>query len=145
MNTQELNHFLDFVSRFRAVIKENANLSMLVVFLLIISLVFFLLGLSISTSNVTDRMNWLSYRLGLQIGKNIEINKIDINMTMFLRGLEDGRHDQSPLDIDQQVAHENEIMMIMECEKNIDRYSRDELMNNNIMPDKNIRQGIYKY
>lgn len=130
--------------------RENALLYITFAFLLVISIAFFELGYSSGNSNSTDRTNGLSYILGLKIGKNLEANDIKINMTMFLRGLEDGRQGASPILTDKQVSQASDIvMMIMQCQaaaKRTDLETYDEFMINDVMRYKQTNyKGILNY
>lgn len=147
MNPQDINRPLLGMG---AAMKANAFLFVIVAFLLAFSGAFMLLGSSPTSSSFTDRINALSYSLGLQIGRNLEVRNIDINMTTFLYGLDDGRHHRVSRLTDEQVSQSTQIaMMIMGCqatEENTGLQFRDEFKANRFSKDQEtIFRGVFKY
>jgi hypothetical protein len=130
--------------------KANTLLYMTVVLLLVISVIFFTLGSSPLSSSLDKRINDLSYSLGLQIGRNLAAHSIEINMVMFLSGLDAGRHGQAPLLTNKQVSQSTQILMtIMGCqesESNAEAQSYDDFMKNKLSPDNEMmNRGIFEY
>lgn len=117
INTGYMKHFMSFIYGVGASLKQDKILYLFIAFLLAISVVFFIVGLSYPASSLANRINAFSYSLGFHVGKNMQSNGIHINMAMFLRGLDDGRHGRpSPL-TNSQVNQANEIvMLIMQCD-----------------------------
>lgn len=112
-----MNHSLDFVSGIVASMKANAHFYVMVTLLLAISVTFFVLGSSSRTLNFDKKINGLSYSLGFQIGRNLGTHNINLNMTMFLRGLDDGRYGYPSLLTNRQFSEANEVLMkIMQCQ-----------------------------
>lgn len=117
ISTRYMKHFMSFIYGVGESLKQNRLLYLIIAFLLAISVVFFIVGLSYPASSLTNRINALSYSLGFHIGKNMESNGIHINMAMFLRGLDDGRHGRPSHLTNSQVAQANKtVMLIMQCE-----------------------------
>lgn len=148
--TRYMKHFTNPVSGTVAPLRANSGLYLTVVFLLVISVAFFVLGVSSPTSSFANKINALSYSLGLQVGKNLNANNININMSMFLRGLDDGRHGKSSILTNRQANQADEIvMMIMQCQAtagNAGFQFDDEFMVDSFSRDKEIvYQGIFKY
>ncbi|TPQ24745.1 FKBP-type peptidyl-prolyl cis-trans isomerase N-terminal domain-containing protein [Methylomonas koyamae] len=147
MNPQNINRSLFGMG---TAMKANALLFVAVAFLLAFSGAFILLGSFPRTSSFTDRINGLSYSLGLQIGRNLGAHNIDINMTMFLNGMDDGRHHRVSRLTDEQVSQSTQIaMMIMGCQaigENTGLRFHDEIKANRFSQDQGIIfRGILKY
>jgi len=130
--------------------KAKPLLYMSVALLLVISVTFIMMGSSPRTLNLTDKINGLSYNLGLQLGKKLVDHNIDINMALFLSGLNAGRHDQQPLLTNEQIGQSRQIvMMIIGCqasEKNSKAESYDEFMSNHTATNQeSISHRAFEY
>lgn len=130
--------------------KANAYVFLTLGFLLATSIAFILLGTSHRMLDLTDKINGLSYSLGLQIGRNLHMHNIDINMTLFLNGLDDGRHRRISSLTDEKIKQSRQVvMLIMGCEpleENSMMQSYDEFMANSFQPYQSaVNQGIVEY
>ncbi len=145
-----MKYFMSSVSGIGSSLRENVLLYVTAILLLIFSVPFFMLGSSSRILSLTDQINGLSYSLDLQIGKNLESDDININMTIFLHGLDGGRHDHTSLLTNRQVSQADEIVkMIMQCQStagNAGLQFHDEFIINNFpLYNQAVHQRIFKY
>lgn len=68
---------------------------------------------------LTEEAAQLSYSIGLQIGKSLGSQHIDINVAYFMRGLQDGSSGQPPLVTSEQVRQTADTILTIMMLQNI--------------------------
>ncbi len=73
----------------------------------------FIFGACSQAANLSNQENQLSYALGLQLGKSVGAQHMNINTTLLMRGLNDGRLGQNPPVTAAQLEQATRIILIV--------------------------------